>query len=209
MASKGKHKYRKQWEEFAYYLKTGGRPDTFQDAYAIVADKVSGLYESEAMAMWDNIRSINPRSIAEIGRNLGGSQFLFCCAAPELVAFDSIDIEYFELTDPTLECWGARHGINIMNMVTDSTTYTPDRMYDFVFIDGGHTGTIVHEDILNWKDHAKFIAFHDYADRGSANKHKRVFSDVVDEIRTAAQAYGWKQYGSRGRSDITFKTGLA
>lgn len=209
MASKGKKRFRRQWEEFALWLKTGGRPDTFEEAYDVVKDKVSGLYESEARAMWDNIRAINPRSIVEIGRNLGGSQFLFCCAAPELVCFESVDVEYFELTDPALECWGARHDMHIDNIVADSTTYTPKSdIYDLVFIDGGHTGPIVRQDILIWKDHCRYIAFHDYADRGSANKHKRVFSDVVDEISTAAQAYGWQKYGSRGRSDITFKTGL-
>lgn len=207
MASKGKHKYRQQWQAFAEWLETGGRPDTFEEAYAVVADKVSGLYASEAQAMWKNIRSINPQSMVEVGRNLGGSQFLFCCAAREVQRFLSIDVEEFELTDWALRDWGNRHGISIQNVVADSTTWKAHAVYDFVFIDGGHTGEIVHEDIRIWKDHARFIAFHDYADRGT-NKHKRVFHDVIEEIEAAAQAYQWKHFGVRGRSDITFETGV-
>jgi len=208
MASRGKKKYFEQWHAFAEYLLDAGRPDTFEEAYSAVCDKVSGLYESEAMAMWDNLRAINPKTIVEIGRNLGGSQFLFCCAAQECHRLLSIDIEDFELTDWRLREWGERNGVHIQNAVYDSTKWQADGVWDFVFIDGGHTGEIVRADIEIWKDHARYIAFHDYADRGTANKHKRVFSDVVAEISAAARAYQWQQYGSRGRSDITFKTGV-
>ena len=208
MASKGKHRYRKQWEAFAEYLKTGKRPDTFEEAYAVVADKVSGLYESEARAMWNNIRAINPKSIVEIGRNLGGSQFLFCCAAQELEIFNSYDIEDFELTDEPLEQWSGFNSILTYNHVSDSTKLQARNIiHDLVFIDGGHTGEIVRQDIRIWKDHCKYIAFHDYADLGH-NKHKRRFHDVVEEIRVAADRYGWQLFGERGKSDVTFKTGL-
>jgi len=207
MASRGKHKYRKQWEEFAEYLKTFQRPVTFESAYDVVKDKVSGLYQDEAQAMWNNIQKINPESIIEIGRNLGGSQFLFCCAAPELKQFISFDIEAFELTDPLLEEWEEANGINGNNLLADSTGLGGKigPVYDLVFIDGGHTGPIVKADIEVWKDHCNYIAFHDYADRGRKNKHRRVFQDVVDEITSAADKYNWKQFGERGRSDITFK----
>ena len=127
MASRGKHKYRKQWEAFAAYLETGKRPTTFEEAYAVVCDKVSGLYESEARAMWNNIRAINPKSIVEIGRNLGGSQFLFCCAAPELNYLESVDIERFELTDDLLETWAHVNDFKITNIVHDSTDYDANK----------------------------------------------------------------------------------
>ena len=207
MASRGKKKYLKQWTAFAEYLKTGKRPDTFEEAYAVVADKVSGLYESEARAMWHNIRAIKPKSIVEIGRNLGGSQFLFCCAAPELEQLWSIDIEAFELTDTWLEEWGCFNGIDIQNDVHDSSESVPVGMYDLVFIDGLHTGPGVRADIEVWKDHARHLAFHDFSDR-KTNRHKRHYPDVVAEIRGAAQAYQWQQFGERGKSDIVFKTGL-
>lgn len=210
MPSRGKVKYRKQWEKFAEYLKTNNRPQSFEEAYAVVCDKVSGLYRSEAEAMWYNIKSINPESIVEVGRNLGGSQFLFCCAATELKSFLSVDIELFELTDSALEIWGSKQGIYVANVIHDSTTFEPaDEMWDLVFIDGGHSGPIVKADIEVWKDHCKYIAFHDYADRGSKNKHKRVFKDVIAEISNAADKYGWKPFGVRGRSDITFETKYA
>jgi hypothetical protein len=208
MASRGKHKYRAQWEAFAEYLKTGQRPDTFEEAYAVVCNKVSGLYESEARAMWNNIRAINPKSIVEIGRNLGGSQFLFCCAAPDLEYFESVDIEAFELTDEPLMDWAKENGFRTTNIVHDSTDYDASGyIFDLVFIDGGHTGPIVKADIEAWKDHCRFIGFHDYADLGH-NKHKRCFHDVVAEIQGAAERYGWQQFGERGKSDIVFKTGL-
>ena len=211
MASRGKHKYRKQWEAFAAYLETGKRPTTFEEAYAVVCDKVSGLYESEARAMWNNIRAINPKSIVEIGRNLGGSQFLFCCAAPELEHFLSIDIEEFELTDWELRRWGLKNGIHTHNAVEDSTkteVASCGRLWDLVFIDGGHTGPIVRADIEIWKDHCSYICFHDYANHNGQNKHKRYYPDVVAEITAAAQAYQWQQFGERGKSDIVFKTGV-
>jgi hypothetical protein len=211
MASKGKHKYRAQWERFAEYLKTGERPDTFEEAYAVVCDKVSGLYESEARAMWNNIRKINPKSIVEIGRNLGGSQFLFCCAAQELEFFLSLDIEEFELTDAPLIRWGDLHGLDIFNMVEDSSKWQNDEdqhPYDLVFVDGNHTGPGVRADIEVWKDHCKWISFHDMADDNGRNKHRRYYPDVVAEISAAAERYGWEQFGERGRSDIVYRTGL-
>ena len=139
MPSRGKHKYRKQWEAFAQWLEKGGRPYYFLEAYDVVKDKVSGLYCSEARAMWNNIRAINPKTMVEIGRNLGGSQFLFCCAAPEVEHFYSVDIEEFELTDMALRHWGNRHGIAIQNTVQDSANVFTSTVWDFVFIDGGHT----------------------------------------------------------------------
>lgn len=205
MASKGKHKYRTQWLAFAEYLKKNERPAEFEQAYSVVADKVSGLYRSEAQAMWNNIRAINPRTMVEVGRNLGGSQFLFCCAALEVEKFLSIDIEAFDLTDWALRDWGNARGIRIQNCVHDSTTWKPHMVHDFVFIDGGHTGEIVKADIEVWKDHAQFIAFHDYADQNGKNKHRRHYPDVVAEITAAADRYGWLQFGERGRSDITYR----
>ena len=81
----------------------------------------------------------------------------------------------------------------------------PDGSLDFVYIDGEHTGEGVAADIANWKDHTRLIGFHDYADRGSKNKHKRVFKDVVAEISNAAAVNGWQQVGERGRSEIVFR----
>jgi len=208
MASKGKHKFRAQWEAFAEYLKTGERPDTFEEAYSVVSDKVSGLYESEARAMWNNIRAINPKSIVEIGRNLGGSQFLFCCAAQELETFKSFDIEEFELTDEPLKDWAECNDIFTSNFVIDSTMILMPGRFDLVFIDGGHTGPIVKADIEIWKDYCKYIAFHDYANDNGRNKHRRYYPDVVAEISAAAERYGWELFGERGRSDVVFKTGV-
>lgn len=215
MASKGKKKFRAQWEAFATYLDAEIRkadgpevPRTFEEAYAIVADKVSGLYKSEAKAIWDVLREIQAKSIVEVGRNLGGSLFLFGCACEHLESVASYDIEEFELTDCKLMGWYRRQGVDCDVFVQDSTkiVVSHDDMFDFVFIDGGHTGEIVRKDIMIWKDHCKYIGFHDFANKGNTNKHKRVFHDVVAEISAAARHYQWEQVGERGRSEIVYKT---
>lgn len=208
MASKGKHKYRQQWEAFANYLKTGKRPKQFDQAYGVVADKVSGLYEMEARAMWKNIKTIKPKKLVEVGRNLGGSLFLFGCAGTQLEEVLSIDVEHFELTDWELERWFTAHDIYCDCTIQDSTQYEAEGTWDLVFIDGGHTGPTVRADIEVWREHARYIGFHDFADRDGKNRHKRYYADVVNEIKAAAQAYQWQQFGERGRSDIVFKTGV-
>lgn len=209
MASRGKKKYYKQWSAFADYLSLMKRPETFEECRAVVADKVSGLYESEAFAIWNILWEIKPKRIAEVGRNLGGSLFMYGCCCTELEYVFSVDIERFEETDLILGLWFQNHGIDSDVIVADSTEIKLDEddIYDFVMIDGGHTGPIVKKDIDVWKDNVRVISFHDYADKRT-NKHKRVYPDVIAEISAAARYYGWKQIGQRGRSEICFETGV-
>ena len=210
MPSKGRFRYAEQWNRFADYLKRfEDRPKTFEAAYEIVSDKVSGMYESEARALWDILQAEQPQTIVEIGRNLGGTLFLFGCAAQDsLNGVLSYDIEYFDTTDDIFPQWFAHHGVDCFLYTDDSTTITaPDRVFDFVFVDGGHDGHTVRADIEAWKDHARLIGFHDYANN-KTNKHKRFYGDLVYEISKAAREYGWKQVGKRGKSEIVYRTEL-
>jgi len=208
MGSRGRYRYAEQWEAFADVLRSGIRPTTFERCWPYIEDKVSGQYEEEARALWSNLKRIDPRSLVEIGRNLGGTLWMFACACPNLEEVLSLDVEWYDTTDNLWVKWFAEHGIRAKILECDSTQFCPFGMYDFVFVDGGHTGPIVRGDIDVWKDHCRYIAFHDYADRGSDNKHKRVFSDVVNEIHKAEIENGWEQFGERGRSDIVYRTGL-
>jgi len=204
--SRGMKRYRKQWEAFAEVLKSGYRPTSFEDTWAVVSDKVCGLHKVEARALWNNLRVINPISLVEIGRNLGGGLFLMCCACPKLEWVETYDIAEYPLTDAAFEKWFKVNNIRADIELTDSALIVSEggSYCDFVWIDGGHTGEAVEADIEIWKD-CEYIGFHDYADK-KRNKHKRYYPDVVKEISEAADRYGWKMFGERGRSDIIFKT---
>jgi len=206
---KGRDKYAKQWRAFRAYLEQCDElPTTFEDAYAVVANKVSGLYREEAEALWNVLANEDVFEFVEIGRNLGGTQFLIgCCCQANLLSIESYDIEYFDTTDDYFPEFWDRFGIACACHTGDSTRLTPsDHIRDFVFIDGGHTGEIVKRDIEIWGDKTRFIGFHDYADR-KTNKHKRYYPYVVYEISKAAQERGWKQIGKRGKSEVVFRTG--
>lgn len=202
-------KFKNQRYEFSDFLKIGKRPKTFEETYKIVENKVSGLYESEARSVWDTLHHKDEiKSIVEVGRNLGGSLFLFTCMFPNLQKVLSIDIGEFEPTDSALKDFLKINNISFEFIKMDSTQYKAEGFWDFVFIDGGHTAEIVREDINIWKKRCKYIGFHDFANLGKKNKHKRVFKGVIDEINAAWLENDWKQIGERRRSEIIFETGL-
>lgn len=202
----------RKWREdaisaFAGVLKTGYRPDTFDATWDVVKTLVCGQYKSEAQALWDIIRADGRvRDIAEVGRNLGGGLYLFCCAAQGVANVCTVDIASVSKIDDALYEWLIKNNIGCAIVTMDSTEFTPYCEYDFVYIDGGHTAEIVKKDIDIWRDRTRLIGFHDFADRGNRNKHRRVFSGVVDEIKKARDAHGWRQVGMRGRSEIVFET---
>ena len=204
---------RQRWTQMSEVFCSGERPSTFEEVFKL-CQVGCGQYEMEARAIWDFIQSENIQSIGEVGRNLGGTAFLMACAARNLKRFISQDIAWWALTDEVIPIWMNHHGIDCKLIVSDSMTYEHpegwDRDdWDLVYIDGGHTGEIVTADILNWKDRTRFIGFHDYADRGRKNCHRRAFKGVVDAITKAKNDYGWEQAAPRGRSDIIFRTSRA
>jgi hypothetical protein len=188
-------------------FKSGARPESFDEAYDMVVR--AGLYKSEAKQVWDFIRGHDIRSVVEVGRNLGSGIFLMACAARGLKRFLSVDILRWSLTDDVIPAWAEANGFDIELVACDSMNYEPDRSlkWDFVFIDGGHTGPIVTNDLEKFRGLTRYIGFHDFADRGHRNTHKRLFKDVVEAIAAARDRYGWKQVGLRGRSEIIFDTG--
>lgn len=213
-------KYRKAWELFAEMLKTGIRPDTFEEAWQAIParrggekpdkqETVSGFYKVEAKAVWDIISQERVESMVEIGRHMGGSLFLWGCACQGLKEIASYDIESYEVTDGVLYEWFTRHGVEADIVVFDSSQIIKTSVgspCDFVMIDGEHTGPGVKADIEIWQDATRLIAFHDFADGGAATRHKATYPDVIREIQAARDKHGWVQAGPRGRSDIVYRT---
>ena len=198
-------KFAKEWSLFGEVLRSGHRPKTFEDTWSAIPPHICGLYKDEAEALWDNLQIINPESIAEIGRNLGGGLFFMCCACPNLEYVSSWDIAWYHITDDLFPAWFKINGIRGLINVQNSATLNPwPGKFDFVWIDGEHTGPGVAKDIEIWHDKVEWIGFHDFADLGR-NKHKRCFKDVVREIQDAALKYRWDMMKRRGRSDVVFQ----
>jgi dienelactone hydrolase len=199
-------RYQTQWLAFAEVLRSGYRPTTFDEAYTVVDNHVSGLYREEAKAVWDVISQRPIKSIVEIGRCLGGSLYLFACACPQLERVLSVDIEWYDTSDEAFPEFFAQHGIECQLVEGDSGEMVAHKEWDFVFIDGDHTGPGVKKDLEIWKDHTPLLGFHDFADHGRRNKHIKYYPDVVAEIQIAATNNNWQQVGKRGRSEIIFET---
>ena len=194
-----------QIKKFIEYLSTGKRPDSFEECYA-ATDGVNGFYPQEAKAIWDIIREDGKvEFMAEIGRNRGGGLFTLCCAATELKFVRSVDIAAIPGIDEALAGWLQANKIGHNIEIANSRDAKPELQYDFVYIDGEHTGEGVKADLNNWREHTRLLGFHDFANRGSKNKHKRVFKDVVREISYAANLHGWPSIGLRGRSEIVYR----
>ena len=200
----------KAWQGMADVFRSGAKPESFEEAYRL-CKPVCGQYENEARAIWDFIRASDTRAIVEVGRNLGGNIFLMCCAARNLDRFFSVDLLEWSLTDEPIHDWLAAHHIAGAVHVADSMIYAHPQAWDrhdwdFVYIDGGHTGEIVSKDISNWCDRTRFIGFHDFADMGRKNCHRKVFQGVVDAIASARDRLGWLQVGQRANSEVIFRT---
>jgi len=200
-------KFSYQKQEFLKYLKTFQRPETYEESYDVVKGKVSGLYRVESEAIWEIFKDKKIESYVEVGRGCtGGTLFLFTCLFRELKEVLSIDIVNHELINKAIKDYLDGIGIKNQFIECDSTKFEAEGFWDFVFIDGGHTGEIVKRDIDIWKDRCRYIGFHDFADRGR-NKHLKAYPDVVEEIKKSWKENGWKQIGKRGRSEIIFETG--
>ena len=199
-----------EWKAMESVFSSGIRPDSFEEAYSLCSP-VCGQYKEEAESIWNFIRSNKIQSVVEVGRNLGGNLFLLSCAAKELKTFLSIDLLYWSLTDEVISDWWKKHRIDGTLCVCDSLKYMIPRdlglkTWDFVYIDGGHSGEVVKADIEFWKDKTRFIGFHDFADKGRANYHRKVFKELVKEIQFAKETYGWTAVGERANSEIIFRT---
>ena len=192
----------------AEIFKSGVRPDGFDLAYETIGVR-AGLYKCEAKAVWDFIAGHDIRSIVEIGRHGGSGVFLMSCAARNLRRFLSVDIFSRPIIDEAISFWAKVNGVDMDLVVCDSMDYEPDRslMWDFVFIDGEHTGRVVTNDLEKFRGITRYIGFHDFADMGSRNTHRRCYRDVVDAIAKARDRYGWVQACPRGRSEIIFDVG--
>lgn len=202
---------RQRSEKMANLFASNVRPIEFEECFELCSF-ACGQYKQEAQAIWNAIKEIKPMKMAEVGRDLGGNSFLMCCAAPKLEHFTSIDINYDRsLTDNALRFWLDHHKVQHQILVRNSATYSPQLYYDFVYIDGGHEYEDVVKDIEVWRTRTRYIGFHDFADLGSKNKHKRAYPGVVKAIKEARDHYGWREFGTRadgwvrGRSEIIFK----
>ena len=196
---------KKQWHELASLMRDGYRPTTLARVWDVVGTGVSGFHTGEAAALWHACKTDgNIRSIAEVGRCLGGTLWMMACCNRKLEEVYSIDVQRFDVTDDAFHDFFTIHGIKHKILVDDSRNAKPERKYDLVIIDGEHTGEGVTADIKIWWQHARLLCFHDYADKGR-NYHRRRYSYVVAAISYHAEKYGWKQVGERGKSEIIFE----
>lgn len=199
---------RRSYAKLVDLLKNRWRAKSFDELLEHNPWGVCGQYRCEAEGLWDTLKDLKIESMVEIGRNLGGGLFLFISMLPDLKKVLSIDIDKRDPTDNEFPGYLDHFGIENEIIVIDSTKYEPyDYLWDFVYIDGGHEREAIRKDIDIWKNRTKYIGFHDFADLGSKNKHKRKHSGVVKEISKAEEKFGWKRIGRRGRSEIVFDTG--
>jgi len=198
----------KRWQPMAEIFKSGARPDDLGKAYEMLRGR-AGLYQCESQAIWDFIRAKDIRSIVEVGRNAGAGVFLLACAARNLCRFLSIDVFSCAEMDEVIPAWANINGFEMEVVTCDSMEYEPDRnqRWDFVFVDGGHTGSVVTNDLEKFRGLTRYIGFHDFADLGRRNTHKICYRGVVEAVSSARDRHGWKQVGSRGRSEVIFDTG--
>jgi len=191
--------------DFATFLekKIQFKPDEISKIYDVIRHSM-GLYLREVNGIFSALSDKNITSIVEIGRCFGGGLYVFSCMFPNLKEVLSIDIDAG--ADAELRKYFDHFGIKHNIIISDSTSYVPeDKFWDFVFIDGDHTRESVSKDISIWKDKCRYIGFHDYADKGRQNAHKRYYPEVVEEIKKAMLDNGWEQIGNRGCSEIVFK----
>jgi len=197
--------------KFMRFLDTKERltGETFRTAYSDYGlDGCFGLYHQEAAGIYSALHDKDIKTVAEVGRGYAcASLYLYTCFFPDLKKVLSLDIATYK-SEASMKAYLDFYGIEHQILTRDSTIYDPgDTFWDFVFIDGGHTGEIVAADIQVWKDKCKYIGFHDYSNKKGKNKHKRHFPDIVEEIGKAIKEYGWKKIGTRGRSEIVLETG--
>lgn len=195
-------------ENFAKFLDKKERltPDNFCDAYNFYG--AFGLYKIEASGIYSALHDKNITSVVEVGRCYSGGLYLYSCLFPNLKKVLSIDIDEYPRSDTAIKEYLGHYQIENDIVVCDSTLYKPDNfIWDFGFIDGGHTGPIVEQDMLIWKDRCRYIGFHDYADKRK-NKRKHYYHDVTEKITYYINKYNWKQIGNRGCSEIVLETGI-
>lgn len=58
------------------------------------------------------------------------------------------------------------NNVNVSKLIVNSHLIKPDKTYDLVFVDANHTFEGVIKDYITWKDHAKYLAFHDISYKG-------------------------------------------
>lgn len=128
----------------------------------------------EFLALCDLIRGIEPRTIVEIGTDLGGTLFLFTRAAPSDAVIISVDLPRWHLKSRSalLEAFthdeqrifvirGDSHSPAIVDKVAKALD---GREIDFLFIDGDHSYHGVKMDFETYMRFVKnggIIAFHD------------------------------------------------
>jgi len=185
-------------------LAAGARPDTFAGYWGLVKP-IAGLRRRESRALWNVLRGERVERAVEIGRNMGGSLMLIVCACPDLREIVSLDIAPIAQVDAGLQSWLDGLGIAWEFIASGSQLVTPPRdVRDFVFVDGSHIGKLVAKDIALWKDHTRLLGFHDYTLAGRRTR----YPGVVTAIDNAREANDWQPVGTRGGTEIVFRTGV-
>lgn len=193
-----KYKRAENWKAFIAYLGQGERPTEFKEVWKRI-HHVCRMYQVEALALWNIIRSEEIRAVCEIGRGRSASSFLLACAARDLRWLRTVDIVDFEESDRAFKDWLEVVGLTGTIEVADSGTLKADRLYDLVWVDGSHMDFAVAADIEIWRHHTRLMGFHDYG--------QEVYKREWPGVAKAVGNYNWKPIGVRGHSDIVFDVG--
>lgn len=142
--------------------------------------------ENELKALLDFLIKEKIQSVLEIGCDAGGTLFAWSKIATQVVGISLFNAGYASGL-PLRE-----HGAKIVqgnshdpNIVTEVESLTPEGGFDFIFIDGDHTYTGIHNDFWAYKRLCKpngWIGFHDICEftEGSNDLKVHIFwQDVI------------------------------
>ena len=138
----------------------------------------------------------NIKTMLEIGFNNGYSAAMFLTTLP-LEKFYSLDIGIHPFVEEVQQEFKSRYGDAFVPLIEDSMNIrnTPlnDLEFDLVFIDGGHSYEVAHNDMMFAMDKARYILLDDTAG-GSPGVSKLVAflrgSDKLEVIETYKMGSG-------------------
>ena len=163
--------------------------------------------EQEINRLVEDVRSLRPRAVLEIGTSMGGTLFLWCRVAAPDAKIISVDLPggpcgggYSPLRIPVYRRF-ANPGQNLHLVRADShspQTHAKVRRLlngqkvDFLFIDGDHSYNGVKRDWETYRQMVRtggLVAFHDIVTCYKGTEVKRLWDEIRSDYETREYAY--------------------